>query len=323
MAYRRRSGLAVLIVLGLCLVARSAAAQRSSAPQATTGVATNVTATSATLTGTVSTNGPATTAYFQWGTTTAYGQTTASQSIGIGTRTVIMSALTGLTPSRTYHYRVVASNGAGTSLGADMMFTTAAFVPPTATTGAATNMTTTSATLTGTVNANGLATMAYFQWGTTTAYDQTTASQSIGSGTGTVSVSATLTGLTPSRTYHYRVVASNDAGTTFGTDMLLRTFAAAGLTQISEDVYTNTTSQHATQVEPHVFAHGDTLVAAFQSGRFFNGGASDISFATSQDGGATWVTGDLPGITTIDGSGPYGRVSDPAVAFDARHNVWL
>jgi hypothetical protein len=104
---------------------------------------------------------------------------------------------------------------------------------------------------------------------------------------------------------------------------MLRTFSAAGLTQISEDVYTNTTSQHATQVEPHVFAYGDTLVAAFQSGRFFDGGASDISFATSQDGGATWVTGNLPGITTIDGSGPYDRVSDPSVAFDARHNVWL
>src|SRR5262249_57177587 len=113
----------------------------------------------------------------------------------------------------------------GTSFGADMMFTTSAVVPPTATTGAATNVTATSATLTGTVNPNGLATTAYFQWGRTTAYGQTTASQSIGSGTGTVSESATLTGLTPSRAYHYRVVASNGAGATHGADMMSRTFA--------------------------------------------------------------------------------------------------
>jgi hypothetical protein len=100
-------------------------------------------------------------------------------------------------------------------------------------------------------------------------------------------------------------------------------FAAVPLTQISEDSYTNTTSQHATQVEPHAFAFGNTIVMAAQSGRFFDGGASNIAFATSLDGGTAWVTGNLPGLTTIDGTGPYDRVSDPVVAFDAKANVWL
>jgi BNR repeat-like domain len=108
------------------------------------------------------------------------------------------------------------------------------------------------------------------------------------------------------------------------SSLSLFAFAAVTLTQISEDTYTNTTSQHATQVEPHAFAFGNTIVAAFQTGRFFDGGASNIARATSTDGGANWVTGNLPGITNIDNNAnPYDRVSDPSVAYDARHNVWL
>src|SRR5207253_3880454 len=43
----------------------------------------------------------------------------------------------------------------------------------------------------------------------------------------------------------------------------------------------------------------------------------------STNGGATWTHGFLPGITSVAGGGPFARVSDPAVAFDARHGVWL
>ena len=99
--------------------------------------------------------------------------------------------------------------------------------------------------------------------------------------------------------------------------------ANVALTQVSSDPFTNSTSQHRTQVEPDTFAFGNTIVSAFQTGRFFNGGASDIGFATSTNGGATWTTGMLPGITKFQGGGPFDRVSDPAVAFDSRHNVWM
>ena len=54
----------------------------------------------------------------------------------------------------------------------------------------------------------------------------------------------------------------------------------------------------------------------------FGGGSSDTGFATSKDGGATWVHGSLPGLTTNTG-GRYGQASDASVAFDAKHNVWL
>jgi hypothetical protein len=100
--------------------------------------------------------------------------------------------------------------------------------------------------------------------------------------------------------------------------------ASSVLTQISSDPFKNTTSYHKTQVEPDSFAYGSTIVAAIQTGRFRNGGSSDIGWATSKDGGATWTHGFLPGLTfQVDASSPYERVSDPSVAYDARHNVWL
>jgi ASPM-SPD-2-Hydin domain-containing protein len=98
----------------------------------------------------------------------------------------------------------------------------------------------------------------------------------------------------------------------------------ANLRKLSTDTFTNTTSQHATEVEPDIAAFGSTIVAVFQVGRFFNGGSSAIGFATSTDAGATWTSGFLPGITKIqDPANLYDRVSDPSVAFDAAHLVWL
>jgi hypothetical protein len=106
--------------------------------------------------------------------------------------------------------------------------------------------------------------------------------------------------------------------------------AQATLTQISSDPFTNTTAvdgvavYHATQVEPDTFAFGSTIVSAFQSGRFHDGGASDIGWATSTNGGKSWKHGFLPGLTfQVDPASPYERVSDASVAFDAKHGVWM
>jgi hypothetical protein len=97
------------------------------------------------------------------------------------------------------------------------------------------------------------------------------------------------------------------------------------LTRVSSDPFSNPTSQHATEVEPDTFAFGSTVVGTFQVGRFFNGGATDIGFVRSGDGGATWgAPGFLPGLTFSSGAAsPFERVSDPSVAYDARHSVWL
>ena len=105
---------------------------------------------------------------------------------------------------------------------------------------------------------------------------------------------------------------------------------AAGTLQISSDPFTQTTckasatTNHHTEVEPDTFSNGSTLVAAFQVGRVFDGGSCDIGFATSTNNGGSWTNGLLPGTTVFaTPAGPYDRISDPAVAFDASHNTWL
>jgi hypothetical protein len=99
--------------------------------------------------------------------------------------------------------------------------------------------------------------------------------------------------------------------------------AAVTLTQISSDPFIVPPGQHATEVEPHVLANGTTLVSAFQTGRIAPGGGTAIGWATSTDGGATWANGFLPGLTTGNGGGLYSAASDPAVAYDAKHGVWM
>jgi hypothetical protein len=120
---------------------------------------------------------------------------------------------------------------------------------------------------------------------------------------------------------------------TFAAIALFALAAAASanvpLTRVSADPFTNTTSQHATEVEPDTFASGSTVLATYQVGRFVNGGASDIGYARSSDGGASWDTSSfLPGLTF--NAGPFSNpgnsfeaVSDASVAFDAMHNTWL
>jgi hypothetical protein len=93
-----------------------------------------------------------------------------------------------------------------------------AATPPVATTGGATSVSQSTATLNGTVNPEGQGTSYYFQYGTTTAYTSQTATTDAGSGTAAVNASAPLSSLAPATTYHYRLVATNPSGTTFGTD---------------------------------------------------------------------------------------------------------
>jgi hypothetical protein len=72
-----------------------------------------------------------------------------------------------------------------------------------------------------------------------------------------------------------------------------------------------------------MLAYGSTLLAAFQTGRISPGGGTDIGWATSTDGGSTWSHGFLTGLTTGEGTGPYDAASDPVVAYDAKHAVWM
>lgn len=198
------------------------------APSATTGGASAITDTGATLAGTVNPQGLTTGYEFQYGTTTAYGQHSDATSAGAGSADVPVTApLTGLTPGTVYHYRVIATNDGGTTVGADQTFTTTGTAPPpspkaTVTTGSATPSTS-GATLTGALNPNGVATSYYFEFGTTANYGQQTPPGDAGSGTQAVSVSAIVNGLKANTTYHYRLVGVGLGGASLGADATFST----------------------------------------------------------------------------------------------------
>jgi hypothetical protein len=103
--------------------------------------------------------------------------------------------------------------------------------------------------------------------------------------------------------------------------------AQSGVTQISSDPYTAAdapSGQHATEVEPDTFAWGSTIVSTYQVGRVFNGGATDIGFSTSTNGGVSWTHGFLPGTSReAMNPGPFFSASDASVAYDAKDGVWI
>jgi hypothetical protein len=122
--------LAPLIATAVVVLSASAPAA-AAPPAAATAAATGVTATTAELNGTVRPNQEPTTYHFEYGRTTAYGAMTAHAGPLSGNAQKTVSAtISGLAPSTTYHYRLVAANASGTAHGADAAFTTAAATGP-------------------------------------------------------------------------------------------------------------------------------------------------------------------------------------------------
>ena len=193
-------------------------------PVVTTGGTSGVNSSSATLRGQVN---PSPTRSPPAASNTAPTRRTATLAPcatdpGSGGGAVSESATIGdLSPSTTYHYRLVAGNDGGVETGSDASFTTLPQTPTVAT-GAATNLLPDGAKLLGKVNAEGSVTSYHFEYGTTTAYGQSTPA---GSAVGAVdeNVSAVISALAPATAYHFRLVATNAGGTTLGDDQALTT----------------------------------------------------------------------------------------------------
>jgi hypothetical protein len=121
----------------VCLI--PAAALAAAKPAVTTGGTSGVSPDAATLAGSLNPNGLVTTWYFQYGRTATYGSRTTAQDAGSGTKRVrVTSTVTGLQGKTTYHYRLVATNSQGTTVGADKTFKTPE-APTTSTIAAAPN----------------------------------------------------------------------------------------------------------------------------------------------------------------------------------------
>ena len=139
---------------------------------------------------------------------------------GAGSTLVKVTAhLAGLKPGTKYRFRFKAVSAAGFESGATWSFLTLPPAPAVST-GTASAIGETSATLGGTADPNGLLiTACRFEYGTTEAYGSTVdCSGEPGSGESPRPVSAALTGLTPGQSYHYRLVATNSSGTSYGQD---------------------------------------------------------------------------------------------------------
>src|SRR5260370_338952 len=143
---------------------------------------------------------------------------------------------------------------------------------PTATTQAATSITTSSAQLNSYVNPNGLSTTIYFQYGLTASYGSTTISGNIGTSAG--NYGTTVSSLSANTTYHFRIVAYNSGGTTYGSDMSFTTSAQApsATTQAASSI-TATSAQLNSYVNPN----GASTTIYYQYGLTASYGSTTIS----------------------------------------------
>jgi hypothetical protein len=192
--------------------------QHLSPPTATTEAASSVSQFQTTLNGSVNPHHADTHFYFEYGETTSYGYSTSHSDAGSGGTEVHESATIGELQPGLYHYRLVATNEDGTTYGGDDTFT----VSPAATTGEASEVGESGATLRGTVAAEGLTVKYYFQYGTSVYYGSTTAEHTLGSH-GAEPVSIRVTGLEPNAVYHYRLVVTTGSSTSYGKDRTLTT----------------------------------------------------------------------------------------------------
>ena len=194
-------------------------------PFAETRAPTDLKGNAATLNGVVNANDLSTSVTFEYGTTPGYGTSTitAAQSPVTGNIPALVSAdITGLKAGITYYFRVVAANSLGKTTGISIPFKYSGEVPF-AETNEATNTSPRAAQLNGIVNTHGLSTVVNFEYGTTTSYGTTIpAAQSPVTRLTAARVSANVTDLKAGTDYHYRIVATNQEGTTYGEDIIFK-----------------------------------------------------------------------------------------------------
>jgi hypothetical protein len=189
------------------------------------------TAHQATLRATVFPKGLATTYQFEYGNSTGYGSNVPvpAADVGSGSDGVdVDETIGGLEPASTYHFRIVAVSAAGTTRSADRTLVTPPEPPVVLTASGGSEITTESATVTGSVNpSSAKVTNCHFEYGPDSSYGKSSPCNpsSPGAGSEPVKVSAALTGLIPDTAYHFRVMATNAGGTSHGDDEEFSTLA--------------------------------------------------------------------------------------------------
>jgi triacylglycerol lipase len=228
------------------------------APTVSTGSATAITSNSATLNGSVNPQGCETTYSFEYGPSSGGYPNSIGSFAGKGTSPEPVSTHSplGLQPSTSYHFRLSATNSGGTTIGGSNSFTTTSGTEktcskPTVTTEPASFIEQASAQMNGSLNPNGCDTKYTFEYGPSSLPYQTKISETVSDRGFPFAVLKTASGLQPSTSYHFRLIASNSKGTTEGAE---KTFITEGK-------------------DPILFVHGwhgsgasfDTMVANFEA----------------------------------------------------------
>jgi len=253
--------------------------------------------------GWVTPNGAPTTYWYEYGKTNALGSRTAAQAIGSGFTPIPSPGyITGLEANTTYYFRLSAQNTYGTINGATHTFTTNANTPPqgsvpTVLTNAATGVSRTSADLHGHVTAHGSETTYWFEYGLDASLGNITALRSAGSGSASMAVAASVTGLQPATKYYYRLNAQNQFGTVNGSIQNFTTDGpSAGAPAVNTNAATNIATSSAT-LNGHVDPHTSQTTYWFEYGKNASLGKDTQTVVLPAGNGNTAVSADVTGLS--------------------------
>jgi hypothetical protein len=258
--------------------------------------ATDVQMTEAQLNGSIDPEGVATKYYFEYGTTPSYGSRTPEVSAGSGgSKIAVSSVIGGLTTGTLYRFRIVATNIYGTTYGQEEGFWTTAV--PWVETRPVVSVSDTTAVVEGGVNAMGAETQYHFEYGATTSYGSSTPEASAGAELGIVWQSQSIAGLTANTTYHFRIAASNDDGTSYGEDQVLRTTAKPSVETGHAVAVDETGATLSGVVNPDGFEARYYFEYGTTSGYASRTAAADAGAGTTGSEERQVITGLAPGTT--------------------------
>ncbi|MDH5228531.1 MAG: M12 family metallo-peptidase [Gammaproteobacteria bacterium] len=275
-----------------------------SAPIAQTDPATEINTNSATLNASIEPQGQDTTVYYDYGSTIQYGsQSTRFTVPGNTTQVTVPLTINGLACGQSYHFRVVAQNSQGETLGANQSFSTAICTRalPEISNTLASSVTVDSARLTADINSNSNDLSYHFEYGTSAQYGQVTISQSLAATSALQPVFADIAGLKCNTNYQFRLVVDS-AGTTINGVNSAFTTQACALTAptVMTDSASNITQTSARlngQVNPNgltaivVYEYGiDAAQLDNKSGNFVVGGVTTSTPANYSVRGLTCAT---------------------------------
>jgi hypothetical protein len=300
------SAVFALVVACSLDAAVGAVAFAATPPGSVTGAVTSVRPSSAVVSGSVIPNGATTTWYFEYGSTTSYGSKTPANTATGSSSVEVSATIANLAPATSYHYRLVATSSAGATDGADGIFSTSEI--PNLVTEPASNLTSTMTTLNGLVNAEGLATTWYFQYGTSSKFGLKTAARSVAPGPGNTPVSAPVSGLSAHTKYYYRLVATSSAGSRTGATL---TFTTGLSITLNANTFTVVYGAPVT-LSGAVDSKAAGVLVTVLAQRFDSGAFVGIATVTTGSGGA-WSYAAAPPARTTYEVAANGGTSSPVV----------